>query len=690
MLNKRIEYYSNVPINAYVSYIHEQPVHSHNNDLEIIIALKGTIKVIVGYRTLLLKEGEMFIFNDRDIHGVYETNGENLVLTVHISIKHFKKYNKAAFSSFFLMADTYLKENRYDKPVEELKDYLFRIAKLQILQNESNDTMEALGKELFQKLIMEFQYFYYSTSGGSHFVNRYEGKDNQAQAARVRGVMYYLWENYNQKVTLQEYADETHINMYYLSHIIKNSTGLNFQELLNFTRVEASESLLLETNKKISEIAFDCGFSATRYYVKNFEKWFQMGPNEYRARHMNRVSRKIREDVLDAEAAVKVIEEFLGHMRCIAAGKPYFYTEVIEIDVGKKARKRRNPYHQLIEWDYSMQSKYGIDQEELKNISKPFRLCARVSTTKDFNRCLLTFLQESKSHSLLFVYDTTRKTKAEYNKIFESLGEFCYRCNIESIVVNIEYIGGISDKMRASIAENIIETGRKVKCKITVREVPQCSTGRYMGNYLFDSIYIVPWIIRSSFKAEHEQKFINTVFDNRQGHGNVINGGAGIITGNYIKKPSYYAYMCLSMLGDEIIDNTESYIVTKNNQDIKILLYDYDVSIFNNIDEYTDLNKLAMLSYIKERNKEYKLELFNLNGKYVVSEISLGKDICLFNKMIKMEMSDVLISEEEKLMRDFLRPQFDFSVIDVKNGAASMDVKVPQYGALLLQLHKII
>ena len=30
------------------------------------------------------------------------------------------------------------------------------------------------------------------------------------------------------------------------------------------------------------------------------------------------------------------------------------------------------------------------------------------------------------------------------------------------------------------------------------------------------------------------------------------------------------------------------------------------------------------------------------------------------------------------------------AVIDVKNGAASMDVKVPQYGALLLQLHKII
>ena len=73
MLNKRVEYSSKTPIRAYVSRIYEQPVHNHQDDLEIIVVLKGSVKEIIGYRTILLKEGEVMIINDRDIHGTYET-----------------------------------------------------------------------------------------------------------------------------------------------------------------------------------------------------------------------------------------------------------------------------------------------------------------------------------------------------------------------------------------------------------------------------------------------------------------------------------------------------------------------------------------------------------------------------------------------------------------------------------------
>ena len=161
MLNRKIEYYTKVPINSYVSSVHEQPVHTHPEDLELIVALKGTVKIIVGYRTLMLKKGEVFIFNDRDIHGVYETEENNLVLTTHINIKYFKKYNETDFSSFFLMAATYLNDARYDRPVEELKKRLFSLAKMQITRTGSDENIEALGKELLQSLLSDFQYFYY-------------------------------------------------------------------------------------------------------------------------------------------------------------------------------------------------------------------------------------------------------------------------------------------------------------------------------------------------------------------------------------------------------------------------------------------------------------------------------------------------------------------------------------------------
>jgi hypothetical protein len=65
---------------------------------------------------------------------------------------------------------------------------------------------------------------------------------------------------------------------------------LSFQELLSFIRVEESEKLLLGTNKKIGAISEESGFSAIRYYIKYFTKWFGMHPLEYRKKYTGHVS----------------------------------------------------------------------------------------------------------------------------------------------------------------------------------------------------------------------------------------------------------------------------------------------------------------------------------------------------------------------------------------------------------------
>ena len=59
MLDTIINYHDKVPINVKVSHIHEQPVHTHNNDLEIIVLLRGTVKVIVGLRQSYSKKANL-------------------------------------------------------------------------------------------------------------------------------------------------------------------------------------------------------------------------------------------------------------------------------------------------------------------------------------------------------------------------------------------------------------------------------------------------------------------------------------------------------------------------------------------------------------------------------------------------------------------------------------------------------
>lgn len=686
MLDKKIEYDRNVPIKAHVSRIHEQPVHTHNDDLEIFVVLKGTVRAVVGYSNLLLKEGEVMIFNDREMHGVYETEGENLILTVHINIKYFKKYNEAAYGSFFLMAATYLNGLRYDKPVAELRDRLFDIAKAQMMQTSSDERLETLGKELLNQLLADFQYFYYSSSSGRHFFNRYEGKNNQAQAARMRMLMYYLWENYNQKITLQEYADETHINMYYLSHIIKESTGLNFQDLLNYTRVEESEILLLETDKKISEIAFECGFSATRYYVKHFEKWFQTSPEEYREKHLKRMAIIEDEEILTGKEEIDVINEFSGQKRYLTTGKSYFYTDVLEINVGKKSKNRKKRFNHLIQWEQNIYSEYGGLYEELTKIKDSFKLCIPIVSEDDFNSRTLMFLQENSSHSLLIKCDAEKNYKDGIDRIVAAFSRFCKHSSLTAVTINIAVNGNY--KRKAYLSEKLIEEGFLAGCKVTVKEAPQYLAENDERSYFFDSIYVVPWIIRNCLKSGNDQKIICSLYDEQNADARLVTGNRGLITASGIKKPSYFAYMCLSMLGDEIIENAESYIVTKRNQDIQILIYDYDIGVLGNIDYYSDWDKMKTLRFAAEKNKEYKLEISNLNGRYTVTQIRLGREICLFNKVVDMGMPETLIPEQEKTIREFTKPGLDFFVVDENNGYASLDVIVPKYGATLLQFHK--
>lgn len=685
MLNKRVEYSSKTPIRAYVSRIYEQPVHNHQDDLEIIVVLKGSVKEIIGYRTILLKEGEVMIINDRDIHGTYETEEENLVLTIHINTAYFKKFNPAAYGEFFLMAATYLNDRRYDRPVEELRDKLFDIAKAQITQSSSDEKMDTLGKELLAMLLENFQYFYYSTAVGGYFINRYEGKNNQAQAARIRSLMYYLWENFNQKITLQEYADENHINMYYLSHVIKESTGLNFQDMLNFIRVEESEPLLLDTDKKISEIAFDCGFSATRYYVKHFERWFNVSPEEYRAKHLSRVKLKMNETILDGDSAIEAINEFSSEKRHLVSCNSHYYTKVLELDANKENRVRRKGFSQILTWDRALLDECDAD---LNQIGKAFKQCIPIKKTNDFDRCLRKLLQEDPQRSLLINYTGDDSNNNNNEKLIVAAINFIAKAELKKIHINIRYQGGVSEQERKHIESTLKTAGEESYCAVQIKDISNQYKKAFRNNYIMDSIYIVPWIIRSNLKKGHEQKFINSIKDSQDNNRGLIFGGNGILTSNAIKKPAYYAYMCLSKLGDEVLYNLDGYVVTRKNQDIIILLYDYNSDYFTDVDKFCDWNTLADFRQSTERKMNYKLDLINLNGEYTVTELRIGNETCLFKKMVNLKMPEIILPEEEKYMREFMKPQLRLSTIEGKEKNASMEVKVPKYGATLLEFHK--
>ena len=282
MLKEKIIYKDELPINVVTANIEEYPIHFHD-DMEVVYVLDGSVILRNGYYTYTLKQGDIFILNDREMHSFQRTDEDNLVMMFQMDLTYFSRYYDSLRNNFFV-TDI---EDDSDESLEVLRTLLAKIM-MEIIQKGYGYEHKVIESthNLIACLLSDFQYF---VMENGRFKNELKNKGNKILAGRLNRITDYMYDNYARKLTLSEIADREHLSIYYLSHIIKEATGLSFQDLLSYIRVEESERLLLGTNKKIGAIAEETGFSAVRYYIKHFEHWFGMHPLEYRKKYIGKI-----------------------------------------------------------------------------------------------------------------------------------------------------------------------------------------------------------------------------------------------------------------------------------------------------------------------------------------------------------------------------------------------------------------
>ncbi len=91
-----------------------------------------------------------------------------------------------------------------------------------------------------------------------------------------------IYENYDKKLSLEDMSDKFHISRSYLSKKFKAVTGFGFKEYIVNVRIKNACRLLLETNKSITDIAFECGFNDSNYFGDAFRHVKGVSPNKYR------------------------------------------------------------------------------------------------------------------------------------------------------------------------------------------------------------------------------------------------------------------------------------------------------------------------------------------------------------------------------------------------------------------------
>ena len=299
------------PISAKLLTIEDYPLHYHSC-IQILYVMSGNIELKVSFSNYILNEGDIHIINIRDVYAIKGILGENVVLSFYLDTSYFARNFADIEEKIFISYQNKRKNHNenYYKLIELMKEAVKEFnSHDNINKDKDKDKAVSIGKNCIEILYEDFQYFSVSRDE-KQFKMKIHNQMDKANFERINGIVEEIYQNYSNRISLVELSKKVHINKYYLSHLIKANTGENFQNFVSMVRTEMSELLLLETNKSITEIALECGFSNSQYYKSHFIKWFSASPVSYRKEYKDKVLGKI------APSLKEVSAEFIGESDC--------------------------------------------------------------------------------------------------------------------------------------------------------------------------------------------------------------------------------------------------------------------------------------------------------------------------------------------------------------------------------------
>lgn len=106
--------------------------------------------------------------------------------------------------------------------------------------------------------------------------------ESAANSFIVNKALEYMRENYQQKMTLKDVADNIYVSQWHLSKLLNRHTGQSFSELMNKIRIEEAKKLLKNPAYRVGDVADMVGFLDMAHFSRVFKKIEGVSANEYR------------------------------------------------------------------------------------------------------------------------------------------------------------------------------------------------------------------------------------------------------------------------------------------------------------------------------------------------------------------------------------------------------------------------
>lgn len=245
--------------------------HSHQYN-EIYFLQSGKCNVYIDNETYCLEDGSvLFIPAFKEHTFIYPFTQDIKRTVLYISTEqlnwYFNKDFKDEINNLFI--NKHLQLSR--KSFSNLSNIF---EKIQFEKYSLDNMSELLTKAYFFELII----YLIRCQRYTHNINQKTNLSN----ITIGEIVNFIENNYSRQLTLPEIAAQFGISESSLTKKIKIFTNMTFKEYLTKTRIEAAKSLLISSEKSITEIAYECGYNNSNFFGDVFKKAVGMSPSSYR------------------------------------------------------------------------------------------------------------------------------------------------------------------------------------------------------------------------------------------------------------------------------------------------------------------------------------------------------------------------------------------------------------------------
>ena len=168
---------------------------------------------------------------------------------------------------------------RFDRAARKLVDWGVHVDLSKV--REAYFHSRVLSKKQYSSMLRLLEIF------GRHLSilsNQVAIESSATEPAAVARAKHFIAQNRDSAICLASVAKAVNTSTFYFCKLFKRTTGLTFTDYLARVRIERAKKLLLDPNRRVSEVAYDVGFQSLPHFNRVFRRVAGESPTNYRRR----------------------------------------------------------------------------------------------------------------------------------------------------------------------------------------------------------------------------------------------------------------------------------------------------------------------------------------------------------------------------------------------------------------------